>query len=163
MYGGVVYSVRGIAARLQDMWACVHACWLACLHFHRAHKQVCVPAQAIFRSVSKLLMDTATSEYLFCCSFFQDDAIFHELFAATLTVVEASLAAMLQVRAPLTGYRGPSRAVLKLCGFSHSLLASFCTFNEWKKPTACHACSWGQCAAKHVPSAYCNPTCHAPS
>jgi hypothetical protein len=47
--------------------------------------------------VNKLLMDTATSEYLFCCSFFQDDAIFHELFAATLAVVESSLAATLQV------------------------------------------------------------------
>ena len=115
-------------------YACDHACLLACLHFHRTHKQVCVPAQAIFRSVSKLLMDTATSEYLFCCSFFQDDAIFHELFAATLTVVESSLAAMLQVWAPLTGCRGPSRAVLKLRGFSRSLSASFCTFNEWKNP-----------------------------
>lgn len=47
-------------------------------------------------------MDTATSEYLFCCSFFQEDAIFHELFAATLAVVESSLAAALQVRAMLT-------------------------------------------------------------
>jgi len=54
-------------------------------------------AQTAFRSVNKLLMDTATSEYLFCCSFFQDDAIFHELFAATLAVVESSLAATLQV------------------------------------------------------------------
>ena len=57
-----------------------------------------LPLQAVFRSVSKLLMDTATSEYLFCCSFFQDDAIFHELFAATLAVVESALAAMLQAR-----------------------------------------------------------------
>ena len=47
-------------------------------------------------------MDTATSEYLFCCSFFQEDAIFHELFAATLAVVESSLAAALQVRDMLT-------------------------------------------------------------
>ncbi|KAK9819744.1 hypothetical protein WJX72_001832 [[Myrmecia] bisecta] len=54
------------------------------------------PFEVLFRSVHKLLMDTATSEYLFCCEFFQEDAVFHELFAATLTVVESSLAATLQ-------------------------------------------------------------------
>ena len=57
-------------------------------------------AQVLFRSVNKLLMDTATAEYLFCCDFFQEDAIFAELFAATLAVVEAALAASLQVAAP---------------------------------------------------------------
>lgn len=122
---GVGDCVRGIAACLQDMWARAHACSLACLHFPRAHKQVCVPAQAIFRSVSKLLMDTATSEYLFCCSFFQDDAIFHELFVATLTVVESSLAAMLQVRAPLTVCRGPSRAGLSFAASASPLWHRF--------------------------------------
>ena len=49
----------------------------------------CCPLQVLFRSVNKLLMDTATSEYLFCCDFFQEDAVFHELFAATLGVVGA--------------------------------------------------------------------------
>ena len=57
-------------------------------------------AQALFRSVNKLLMDTATAEYLFCCDFFQEDAVFAELFAATLAVVEAALAASLQARGP---------------------------------------------------------------
>lgn len=51
----------------------------------------------LFRSVNKLLMDTATSEYLFCSDFFQEPAVFHELFAATLQVVESALAAQLQV------------------------------------------------------------------
>ena len=43
---------------------------------------VCFGAQVLFRSVSKLLMDTATAEYLFCCDFFQEDTIFTELFTA---------------------------------------------------------------------------------
>lgn len=53
--------------------------------------------QVLFRSVNKLLMDTATAEYLFCCDFFQEDTIFSELFSATLAVVESALAASLQV------------------------------------------------------------------
>lgn len=54
-------------------------------------------AQVLFRSVNKLLMDTATAEYLFCCDFFQEDTIFSELFTTTLAVVESSLAASIQV------------------------------------------------------------------
>lgn len=53
--------------------------------------------QVLFRSVNKLLMDTATAEYLFCCDFFQEDTIFSELFSTTLAVVEGSLAASIQV------------------------------------------------------------------
>ena len=53
--------------------------------------------QMLFRSVNKLLMDTATTEYLFCCEFFQEDGVFAELFAATLAVVEGALSAQLQV------------------------------------------------------------------
>ena len=144
---GVLYHVEDIAACLQNMWGCVHDFSLACLHFHCTREQICVTAQAIFRSVSKLLMDTATSEYLFCCSFFQDDAIFHELFAATLTVVESSLAAMLQVRSPLTACCGPSRAIHKLfrlqpfssgIGITHLMNGK----NPPWRPTACHACLW---------------------
>lgn len=56
-----------------------------------------VAVQLLFRSVHKLLMDTATSEYLFCSDFFQEAAVFHELFAPTLQVVESALAATLQV------------------------------------------------------------------
>jgi len=55
--------------------------------------------QVLFRSVNKLLMDTATSEYLFCADFFGEDAIFHELFALTLTAVETHLSTTVQVPA----------------------------------------------------------------
>lgn len=53
--------------------------------------------QLLFRSVNKLLMDTATSEYLFCSDFFQEATVFYELFAPTLQVVESALAATLPV------------------------------------------------------------------
>ena len=53
--------------------------------------------QVLFRSANKLLMDTATSEYLFCADFFSESAIFHELFAATLAAVGAHLASSVQV------------------------------------------------------------------
>ena len=52
--------------------------------------------QVVFRSVNKLLMDTATSEYLFCADFFAEDAVFHELLAATLAAVESNLATSVQ-------------------------------------------------------------------
>ena len=55
--------------------------------------------QAVFRSVNRLLLDTATSEYLFCCDFFSDDGAFMDLFQPTLAMVEAALAVQLQVRA----------------------------------------------------------------
>lgn len=45
----------------------------------------------------KLLMDTSTSEYLFCLEFFQETSVYHELIAPTQNVVETSLAAQLQV------------------------------------------------------------------
>lgn len=53
--------------------------------------------QAVFRSVNRLLLDTATSEYLFCCDFFSDDGAFMDLFQPTLQTVEAALAVQLQV------------------------------------------------------------------
>ena len=65
-------------------------------------------AQVLFRSVSKLLMDTATAEYLFCCDFFQEDTIFTELFTPTLAVVESSLAASIQVLYPMLSLSPPS-------------------------------------------------------
>lgn len=43
-------------------------------------------------------MDTATSEYLFCCDFFEDESVFRELFAPIVSVVEGDLANALQVR-----------------------------------------------------------------
>jgi hypothetical protein len=53
-------------------------------------------SQVLFRSVHKLLMDTATSEYLFCTDFFGEGAVFQELFQATLSVVEGALSGALQ-------------------------------------------------------------------
>ena len=53
--------------------------------------------QFIFRSMHKLLMDTSTSEYLFCLEFFQDDGVYHELIAPTQAAVETALNAQLQV------------------------------------------------------------------
>ncbi len=57
--------------------------------------------QVIFRNVHKLLLDTATSEYLFCCDFFDEDEglpVFRDLFAPIVGVVESDLAHNLQVR-----------------------------------------------------------------
>eukprot|EP00884_Botryococcus_braunii_P014708 jgi/Botrbrau1/23238/Bobra.0041s0074.1 len=61
------------------------------------------PSRSSFRSVNKLVMDTATSEYLFCCDFFQDDTVFNELFAPTLAVVESALTSQLQELYDLVG------------------------------------------------------------
>ena len=58
-------------------------------------EHVCM--QFIFRSMHKLLMDTSTSEYLFCIEFFQDDTVYLELIASTQAVVESSLVLQLQV------------------------------------------------------------------
>lgn len=56
------------------------------------------PFPSLARNVHKLLMDTATSEYLFCCDFFEDESVFRELFAPIVSVVEGDLANALQVR-----------------------------------------------------------------
>ena len=53
------------------------------------------PYEELFRSVNKLLLDTATSEYLFCNDFFGDDIAFRDLFAGPLGVVEESLQSVL--------------------------------------------------------------------
>lgn len=61
------------------------------------HIVAAITAQVLFRSVNKLLMDTATSEYLFCAEFFGEDTVFQQLFAPTLAVVETELSATVQV------------------------------------------------------------------
>ena len=81
--------------------------------------------QLLFRSVNKLLMDTATSEYLFCSDFFQEAAVFHELFAPTLRVVESALAATLPVSCVLC-------CAVLCCAAPCCLLLCF----------ACHAVLW---------------------
>ncbi|GLC44043.1 hypothetical protein PLESTB_000222700 [Pleodorina starrii] len=57
------------------------------------------PYEVIFRNVHKLLLDTATSEYLFCCDFFDEDEglpVFKDMFAPIVAVVEGDLVANLQ-------------------------------------------------------------------
>eukprot|EP00246_Nothoceros_aenigmaticus_P001290 TRINITY_DN11795_c0_g1_i1.p1 TRINITY_DN11795_c0_g1~~TRINITY_DN11795_c0_g1_i1.p1 ORF type:complete len:481 (-),score=95.18 TRINITY_DN11795_c0_g1_i1:38-1480(-) len=46
------------------------------------------PYEVLFRSLHKLLMDTATSEYLFCISFFGEDVIFNEIFTGPFAVID---------------------------------------------------------------------------
>ncbi|KAG6518989.1 hypothetical protein ZIOFF_022476 [Zingiber officinale] len=46
------------------------------------------PYEVLFRSLHKLLMDTATSEYLFCDDFFAEESIFHEIFAGPFQVID---------------------------------------------------------------------------
>jgi hypothetical protein len=51
----------------------------------------------IFRNVHKLLVDTASSEFLFCLDFWEDESVFKELFGPVVAVVESDLATQLQV------------------------------------------------------------------
>jgi hypothetical protein len=51
----------------------------------------------IFRNVHKLLADTASSEFLFCLDFWEDEPLFRELVAPIVGVVEGDLAEQLQV------------------------------------------------------------------
>jgi len=55
--------------------------------------------------VHKLLVDTASSEFLFCLDFWEDEGVFKELFGPVVSVVETDLATQLQVTC-LHGGRG---------------------------------------------------------
>lgn len=46
------------------------------------------PYEVLFRSLQKLLMDTATSEYLFCDDFFGEQTLFYDIFAGPLSVMD---------------------------------------------------------------------------
>ncbi|KAH9781921.1 vacuolar protein sorting-associated protein 52 A [Citrus sinensis] len=46
------------------------------------------PYEVLFRSLHKLLMDTATSEYLFCDDFFGEESIFYDIFAGPFAVID---------------------------------------------------------------------------
>ncbi|CAM8964777.1 unnamed protein product [Rhodiola kirilowii] len=46
------------------------------------------PYEVLFRSLHKLLMDTASSEYLFCDEFFGEESIFNEIFAGPFAVID---------------------------------------------------------------------------
>eukprot|EP00877_Chromochloris_zofingiensis_P003974 jgi/Chrzof1/13578/Cz08g03010.t1 len=54
------------------------------------------PYEVVFRNVHKLLVDTASSEFLFCLDFWEDEGIFKELFAPIVAVVETDLANAVQ-------------------------------------------------------------------
>jgi hypothetical protein len=47
--------------------------------------------------VHKLLVDTASSEFLFCLDFWDDETVFKELFSPVVAVVEGDLAQAVQV------------------------------------------------------------------
>eukprot|EP00252_Welwitschia_mirabilis_P021348 TRINITY_DN5467_c0_g1_i1.p1 TRINITY_DN5467_c0_g1~~TRINITY_DN5467_c0_g1_i1.p1 ORF type:complete len:789 (+),score=162.25 TRINITY_DN5467_c0_g1_i1:86-2452(+) len=53
------------------------------------------PYEVLFRSLHKLLMDTATSEYLFCLDFFGEDAIFYDIFSGPFSVIDEHFNAIL--------------------------------------------------------------------
>ncbi|GJR60707.1 vacuolar protein sorting-associated protein 52 A [Tanacetum coccineum] len=46
------------------------------------------PYEVLFRSMHKLLMDTATSEYVFCGDFFGEDSVFNEIFSGPFAVMD---------------------------------------------------------------------------
>lgn len=46
------------------------------------------PYEVLFRSLHKLLLDTATSEYNFCDDFFGEESIFYEIFAGPFAVID---------------------------------------------------------------------------
>ncbi|PKU82450.1 hypothetical protein MA16_Dca005455 [Dendrobium catenatum] len=56
-------------------------------HIAEANSQK-YPYEVLFRSLHKLLIDTATSEYLFCDDFFGEDSIFYEIFAGPFAVID---------------------------------------------------------------------------
>ncbi|KAG0492907.1 hypothetical protein HPP92_006305 [Vanilla planifolia] len=59
-------------------------------HIAEANSQK-YPYEVLFRSLHKLLIDTTTSEYLFCDDFFGEDSIFYEIFAGPFAVIEEHL------------------------------------------------------------------------
>ncbi|KAL3641855.1 Vacuolar protein sorting-associated protein 52 [Castilleja foliolosa] len=49
------------------------------------------PYEVLFRSLHKLLMDTAASEYLFCDEFFGEQSMFYDIFAGPFAVIDEHL------------------------------------------------------------------------
>eukprot|EP00475_Leptophrys_vorax_P004587 TRINITY_DN12741_c0_g1_i1.p1 TRINITY_DN12741_c0_g1~~TRINITY_DN12741_c0_g1_i1.p1 ORF type:complete len:645 (+),score=61.37 TRINITY_DN12741_c0_g1_i1:243-1937(+) len=63
-------------------------------HIAEADKQR-HPYEVLFRSLHKLLVDTATSEFLFCNEFFGDETTFHAVFQGPFQVIDEHFAAVL--------------------------------------------------------------------
>jgi hypothetical protein len=53
------------------------------------------PYEVLFRSLHKLLMDTATSEYLFCDDFFGEESIYNEIFTGPFAAIDEHFNAIL--------------------------------------------------------------------
>eukprot|EP00268_Persea_americana_P023312 TRINITY_DN2295_c0_g1_i4.p1 TRINITY_DN2295_c0_g1~~TRINITY_DN2295_c0_g1_i4.p1 ORF type:complete len:708 (+),score=140.91 TRINITY_DN2295_c0_g1_i4:209-2332(+) len=53
------------------------------------------PYEVLFRSLHKLLMDTATSEYHFCDDFFGEESMFYEIFAGPFAVIDEHFGSIL--------------------------------------------------------------------
>ncbi|XP_074316076.1 vacuolar protein sorting-associated protein 52 A-like isoform X2 [Silene latifolia] len=53
------------------------------------------PYEVLFRSFHKLLIDTASSEYIFCGDFFGEESSFNEIFAGPLAVIDEHFSAVL--------------------------------------------------------------------
>ncbi|XP_021837606.1 vacuolar protein sorting-associated protein 52 A isoform X1 [Spinacia oleracea] len=53
------------------------------------------PYEVLFRSLHKLLMDTASSEYLFCDEFFGEESLFSDIFAGPFAVIDEHFNAIL--------------------------------------------------------------------
>ncbi|KAH9726084.1 vacuolar protein sorting-associated protein 52 A [Citrus sinensis] len=73
------------------------------------------PYEVLFRSLHKLLMDTATSEYLFCDDFFGEESIFYDIFAVgIITALKARLLKSLK-RGPFAVIDEHFNAILPNC------------------------------------------------
>lgn len=46
------------------------------------------PYEVLFRSLQKLLLDTASSEYLFCDDFFGEQSVFYDIFSGPFAVID---------------------------------------------------------------------------
>ncbi|KAM3402349.1 hypothetical protein ACQJBY_006319 [Aegilops geniculata] len=49
------------------------------------------PYEVIFRSLQKLLMDTASSEYIFIKAFFRDESMFYQVFEGPVAVIDENM------------------------------------------------------------------------
>ncbi|AQK90160.1 CDP-diacylglycerol--serine O-phosphatidyltransferase 1 [Zea mays] len=73
--------------------------------------------EVLFRSLQKLLIDTATSEYVFTDDFFGEESIFHDIFAAPIN----RSSALLMIHSHFSSHKS---AVLIQCSwqFCHRIL-----------------------------------------
>lgn len=106
---------------------------------HNLHTTTTAPlyvAQVVFRSLHRLLADTASSEFLFAVDFWGDESVYRAAIAPSLAALETGLTAALQAR---THLHHPLHRAWVWCGVSCT--ARFeCFFI--KHPTNVAALSW---------------------